>query len=157
LDFAPSDVRGHCAVSGEWATAAAAGTVLRSEESQVLIDLDQDGHEQTGWVLFYLHLVPAEDIQPGLVLAQGDPVGYPSCEGGLADSSHVHIARRYNGEWMAADEPVPMVLSGWKAVNGLGQYEGELVKGDLTRQACECWEDEKNGLVSDNVRLDAEK
>jgi murein DD-endopeptidase MepM/ murein hydrolase activator NlpD len=155
LDFAPSDVRGHCAVSEEWATAAAAGVVLRSEESQILIDLDQDGYEQTGWVLFYLHLVPADDIQPGRILARGDPVGYPSCEGGLADSSHLHIARRYNGEWMAADGPVPMVLSGWRAINGLGQYEGELVKGDLVRQACECWEDEKNGLVSDNARLDA--
>ena len=41
--------------------------------------------------------------------------------------------------------------SGWRAVAGLGQYEGELAKGDEIRQACECWEDEKNGLVSDNV------
>jgi hypothetical protein len=117
--------------------------------------LDGDGHEQTGWVLYYLHVTAGEELQPGTRLAQGDPVGYPSCEGGLADSSHLHIARRYNGEWMAAAGPVPMLLSGWRAVGGTGQYEGELVKGADVRQACECWEDAKNGLVSDNVVLNA--
>lgn len=47
-----------------------------------------------------------------------------------------------------------MVLSGWTTVAGLGQYEGELVKGSQVREACECWEDEKNGLISDNVVLE---
>jgi murein DD-endopeptidase MepM/ murein hydrolase activator NlpD len=154
LDFAPPDVRGHCAVSNERATAAAPGLVLRSGDGKMTIDLDGDGHEQTGWVLFYLHVVPADHVQPGTVLAQGDPVGYPSCEGGMADSSHLHIARRYNGEWLDAGGPVPMVLSGWTTTSELGAYDGELVKGDQVREACECWEDEKNGLVSDNVVLD---
>jgi LysM repeat protein len=157
LDFAPTDVRGHCAISRERATAAAPGLVLRSGDGQVLIDLDGDGHEQTGWVLFYLHVTPAENVQAGTRLAQGDVVGYPSCEGGVADSSHLHFARRYNGEWMAADGPLPMVLSGWTAVGGVGQYEGRLVKGNEVRQACECWEDEKNGLISDNVTLEKER
>jgi LasA protease len=157
LDFAPPDVRGHCAVSNERATAAASGLVLRSGDGKVYIDLDGDGHEQTGWVLFYLHVVPADGIQPGTSLAQGDLVGYASCEGGMADSSHLHIARRYNGEWLDAGGPVPMVLSGWTAVSGLGAYEGELVKGSQVREACECWEDEKNGLVSDNTVLEAEE
>ena len=153
LDFAPPDVRGHCAVSGERATAAASGLVLHSGDGQVLLDLDGDGYQQTGWVLFYLHVSPGEGVQPGTRLARGDPVGYPSCEGGVADSSHLHFARRYNGEWMAAGGPVPMVLSGWQAVAGPGEYEGRLVKGDQIREACECWEDEKNGLVSDNAVL----
>jgi LasA protease len=157
LDFAPPDVRGHCAISGEWATAAASGLVLRSGDGQVLIDVDGDGYEQTGWVLFYLHITPAEQVQAGAMLAQGDAVGHPSCEGGIADSSHLHIARRYNGEWMDAAGPVPMVFSGWKAVAGLGQYEGDLVKGDQVRQACECWEDEKNGVISDNRVLNTER
>ncbi len=154
LDFAPPDVRGHCAISGEWATAVASGLVLRSGDGQVLIDVDGDGHEQTGWVLFYLHVTPGEQVQAGATLAPGDPVGHPSCEGGIADSSHLHIARRYNGEWMDAAGPVPMVLSGWEAMAGLGQYEGKLLKGNQIRQACECWEDEKNGVVSDNRVLD---
>jgi len=155
LDFAPPDVRGHCAISDERVTAAAPGLVLRSGDGKVYIDLDGDGHEQTGWVLFYLHVVPAEHVQPGTTLAQGDLVGYASCDGGMADSSHLHIARRYNGEWIDASGPVPMVLSGWTAVAGLGAYDGELIKGNQVRQACECWEDAKNGLVSDNEVLDA--
>ncbi len=117
------------------------------------MDLDWDGYEQTGWVLFYLHLVTDDDLQPDTVLAQGDPVGRPSCFGGEGNSSHLHIARRYNGEWMAADGPVPMVLSGWRPVNGPAPYEGELVKGDEVRQACECWEEDVNGIVSDNTVL----
>ena len=96
---------------------------------------------------------PADNLGPGTILAQGDPIGHPSCKGGLANSSHLHIARRYNGEWMAADGPVPMVLSGWTAVGGAGQYDGELVKGSEVRQACECWQDDKNGLLSDNIVL----
>jgi murein DD-endopeptidase MepM/ murein hydrolase activator NlpD len=150
VDFAPPDVRGHCAVSAHPALAAAPGMVLRTHETQILVDLDGDGHEQTGWALFYLHATPVEGLEPGTRVAEGDPLGYPSCEGGLANSSHLHIARRYNGEWLAADGPVPMALSGWQAVAGLGKYEGKLVKGDQVREACECWEDEKNGLTSDD-------
>ncbi len=75
----------------------------------------------------------------------------------MADSSHLHIARRYNGEWLDAGGPVPIVLSGWTAVAGLGAYDGELVKGKQVRQACECWEDDKNGLVSDNAVLDVSR
>jgi LasA protease len=150
LDFAPPDVRGHCGVSGEWATAAAAGLVVRSGDGQVLVDLDGDGHEQTGWVLFYLHMATEGRVKAGTILARGDPVGHPSCEGGTAVSSHVHIARRYNGEWIAADGPLPMILSGWRPANGLVEYEGQMVKGSDTRQACECWDEKINGIVSDN-------
>lgn len=150
VDFAPPDVVGHCAVSQEWATAAAPGLVLRSEDGQVWIDLDEDGYEQTGWVLFYLHVASQDRVRAGTKLARGSRVGHPSCEGGAAESSHLHIARRYNGEWIAADGPIPLVLSGWRAINGLAEYEGKMVKGDQERQACECWEVEVNGIVSDN-------
>jgi hypothetical protein len=30
-------------------------------------------------------------------------------------------------------------------------YEGTLNKGSETRTACECWQDEINGLISDNA------
>jgi LasA protease len=153
LDFAPPDVMGHCGVSGQWATAAAAGLVLRSGDGQVLIDLDGDGDEQTGWVLFYLHVADEGRVEAGTVLARGDRVGHPSCEGGAAESSHVHIARRYNGEWIAADGPVPMVLSGWRPLNGVAEYEGQLVKDGEVRDACECWDQEVNAIVSDNAEL----
>ena len=151
VDFAPPDVRGRCGVSAQWATAAAAGKVIRSGDGQVLIDLDGDGYEQTGWVLFYLHMADEGRVAAGTQLARGDPVGHPSCVGGAAESSHLHIARRYNGEWIAADGPVPMALSGWRPVNGLAEYEGTLVKGSDVRQACECWDEKVNGIVSDNA------
>ena len=154
LDFAPPDVQGHCAISGQWATAATGGLVLRGQDGQVLLDLDGDGNEQTGWVLFYLHMVPGEDVQPGVWLEPGAAVGHPSCEGGKAKSSHLHFARRYNGEWMLADGAVPFVLSGWRAVKGQGPYEGKMVNGAQERVALEVWEVEQNGLVSDNAALE---
>jgi hypothetical protein len=43
-----------------------------------------------------------------------------------------------------------MVLSGWTAHEDVAPYEGWLTKGDQTRIACECWEDDYNGLISDN-------
>ena len=153
VDFAPPDVMGHCGVSGQWATAAASGLVLRSGDGQVLIDLDGDGYEQTGWVLFYLHIASEGRVQAGTRIARGDPVGHPSCEGGAAESSHLHIARRYNGEWIAADGPLPMVLSGWRSVNGVVEYEGQLIRGGDARQACECWDAKQNAIVSDNAEL----
>jgi hypothetical protein len=40
------------------------------------------------------------------------------------------MARRYNGEWIPADGPLPFVLSGWQAKAGLQSYEGWLIKDD---------------------------
>jgi hypothetical protein len=38
----------------------------------------------------------------------------------------VHIARRYNGEWIDADSAVPFNLEGWIVRNGSAPYEGTL-------------------------------
>jgi hypothetical protein len=59
------------------------------------------------------------------------------------------LARRYNGEWMAADGPVPMVLSGWQVKAGLAQYEGTMVRDGVTKTACECWDEALNALVGE--------
>jgi hypothetical protein len=96
----------------------------------VVIDLDGDGFEQTGWVMFYLHIATSERIPVGVSVETDDPIGHPSCEGGSATGSHVHIARKFNGEWIAADGPLPFVLSGWKAAAGSRVYQGTLTKGD---------------------------
>jgi hypothetical protein len=40
------------------------------------------------------------------------------------------IARKYNGEWVAADGPLPFTLNGWVAQNGDTTYKGGLVRGD---------------------------
>jgi hypothetical protein len=42
----------------------------------------------------------------------------------------VHLARKFNGEWLEADGPVPMVLSGWQAVADERSYYGSLVRGE---------------------------
>ena len=116
-----------------------------------MIDLDGDGHEETGWVLFHLHVASEGRVPVGTHLNQGDYIGHPSCEGGYSESMHLHFARKYNGEWIAADGPWPLVLSGWVA-GGPGDYEGTLTKeGELPKTACQCWDDAVNGMVSDNA------
>jgi hypothetical protein len=74
----------------------------------------------------------------GKVLQVGDPVGHPSCEGGQTTGTHVHIARKYNGEWIPADGAIPFNLEGWVAHNGSVAYEGTLTKGGRTIIACTC-------------------
>ena len=57
-------------------------------------------------------------------------MGYPSCEGGRSTGTHVHLARKYNGQWIPAASPVlPFNLSGWIPVDGEKAYEGLLVRG----------------------------
>ncbi len=129
LDFAPSNSNG-CGTSYAWVVASAAGLVVRSADGVVMLDLDGDGHEQTGWNLLYLHIAAADRVPVGTWVEAGDRLGHPSCEGGIATGTHVHMARKYNGEWIAADGPLPFVLSGWRAHAGLQPYQGTLTKGD---------------------------
>ncbi len=131
LDFSPVTGEATCAVSARWATAVAPGVITRAARNAVALDLDGDGYEQTGWVLVYYHLAASELITPGTVVAQDERLGHPSCEGGRATGKHVHIARKYNGEWLPADGPLPFTLSGWRAVADSRNYQGSLVKDGL--------------------------
>jgi len=116
----------------------------------VQIDLDGDGNIQTGWVLLYLHVALDinRPVQVGQRVNEGDVIGYASCEGGLSNSSHLHLARRYNGEWMEAGGPVPMNLSGWVVQPNLTPYEGTIAKDGQVKTACQCWDVEKNLIVN---------
>jgi hypothetical protein len=135
LDLSPVTGEGVCAVSRLWATAAASGVIARSGDNAIALDLDGDGYESTGWVLLYYHLAE-QDLQPaGLSVAVDDPLGHPSCEGGRATGKHVHLARKYNGEWLLADGPLPFVLGGWIARADERNYYGTLVKGDQIASA----------------------
>lgn len=138
LDFAPSTVVSGCAVSEDWAVAAAPGLVVRSENGVVVLDLDGDGREQTGWALLYLHIASDHRVAAGAFLQAGDLIGHPSCEGGTATGTHIHLARKYNGEWILADGALPFTLSGWRALAGTKPYEGALVKDGETVLACPC-------------------
>lgn len=129
IDFAPSSVAHGCAPSELWATASASGVITRIGNGVMVIDLDGDGKEQTGWALFYLHLLPLGSLEEEDWVTQGQIIGKPSCEGGHATGTHIHIARKYNGEWIPADGPLPFVLDGWQVGAGEDPYEGTLTKG----------------------------
>jgi LasA protease len=138
VDFAPPAETGGCVQSNHLVVAMADGVVVRSEPGVVMLDLDGDGDERTGWVLLYLHIATAGRVSVGRTLKRGDPIGYPSCEGGTATGTHVHVARKYNGEWIAADSAIPFNLDGWVAHNGSQPYAGSLTRGGLTVIACSC-------------------
>jgi LasA protease len=138
LDFAPASSESGCQKSNAWVVASASGLVVRSGGGVVVLDLDGDGYEQTGWVLLYLHVSNESSVPVGTWVGKEDHLGHPSCEGGMATGTHVHIARKYNGEWIAADGPMPFTLSGWVAHAGEAAYKGTLTRGEETVTACTC-------------------
>ncbi len=149
LDFVPGGEQNGCYDSDEWVRAAAPGRVLRAENGEVMVDLDDDGFEGTGWALLYMHIASRDRVPVGTWLEAGDKIGHPSCEGGFSDGTHVHIARRYNGRWMEADGPVPFVMDGWTPTSYGREYDGALVKGDLYREAWGSGRDsELNGIIA---------
>lgn len=138
IDFAPpADALG-CIQSDEWVLTSASGRVARAADGAVMVDLDGDGYEQTGWVLFYMHIAARDRVAVGAQLKTGDRIGHPSCEGGVSQGTHTHFARKYNGEWIPADGPIPFVLDGWVS-QGLGsEYDGTLTRNGVTLEACDC-------------------
>lgn len=147
LDFTPPGELLGCYDSEAWIASVASGTVVRSGDGVVVVDMDGDGLEQTGWTILYLHVATTDRAAVGARLAPGDHIGHPSCEGGFSNGTHLHIARRFNGQWIAADGAIPFVLAGWRAVSTLQEYNGMLVNGNIIIEACECRE-AKNGLVA---------
>ena len=84
------------------------------------------------WTVLYLHIASRDRVPAGTVVRAGDRIGHASCEGGTATGTNLHIARKYNGEWVAAGGPLPFILSGWTAHYGSAAYKGSLTKGDKT-------------------------
>ncbi|GAB4566599.1 MAG: hypothetical protein Fur0017_05700 [Anaerolineales bacterium] len=130
IDFAPAAAKSGCVPNDAWVVAAAPGLVVRSENGVVMVDLDGDGYEQTGWNLLYLHLATKDRVPVGTFLETNDRIGHASCEGGVSTGTHLHFARKFNGEWVTADGPIPFVMSGWRVVAGEEPYKGQLVNGD---------------------------
>lgn len=138
LDFSPPNEAsyGFCYTARFPTTSVAKGKVLRIANGAVVIDLDEDGNEGTGWTILYLHIVQDESLQLGQTVEAGDVLGYASCAGGYATATHLHIARRYNGEWIPADcvqcpstvAAPPFIMGNWRAIGLANQaYQGFLV------------------------------
>lgn len=140
LDFAPPlNASGGCIPTNEWALAVGDGVVVRVDTGVAVLDLDGDGNERTGWDILYLHLATDGKVKLGQKVKAGDPMGHPSCEGGHATGTHVHLARKYNGEWVpAGNGPLPFTLDGWVAADGSAPYLGTLAKGGKVVRACTC-------------------
>jgi hypothetical protein len=148
VDFAPpeppEDIRlaqGSCYVSPNWVTASAPGVIARSGNGYVVLDLDGDGNEHTGWTLVHLHIDNYQIIAPGATVQLGDKLGHPSCEGGFSNGTHLHIARRYNGEWIpvsceecAPGVSVPPFMLGEWTMQG---FTGQEYQGFMTRNTAE--------------------
>lgn len=142
VDFAPPAPpdeliaqQGYCYISPFPVTAVASGVIARSGSGYVVLDLDGDGDEHTGWVVTYLHISSQGVVASGTRVQVGDPLGYPSCEGGVSNATHLHISRRYNGEWIPADcedcpdstTTPPFVMSEWRVFLTTGEYQGTMV------------------------------
>ena len=128
LDFAPPTETSGCEITSEWASAVAPGIIARSEPGLIELDLDGDGDFRTGWVLLYLHLGTQNKTSSGTLVETGDHLGHPSCEGGESTGSHIHIARKYNGEWIPAAGVIPFEMDGWVAQSGAVEYQGTLTR-----------------------------
>jgi murein DD-endopeptidase MepM/ murein hydrolase activator NlpD len=124
-----------CVISQEWVVAVADGPIVRSGNGAVVQDIHGDGLEQTGWTVLYMHIDNNERVQNGAYLKAGERIGHPSCEGGFSDGTHVHLARRYNGEWIPADQDIPFILDGWTSSGTGREYDGYLKLGERSIEA----------------------
>ena len=165
VDFAPprpSDeliaLQGACYVSPYLVTAVAPGVIARSGDGYVILDLDGDGDETTGWTIVYLHIDNHEVIAPGTRVKTGDRLGHPSCEGGFSNGTHLHISRRYNGEWIPVEcedcmpgAVVPPFTLGEWTLHGYPrqEYQGYMTHagGEGTRQADQMREFQDNKVM----------
>ncbi len=118
IDFAPVTGEPPCAISRAWLRA------LRRRDRDPLGEWDFAAgpggwnRQTTGWELLFMHVSKQDRPAVGTRLKTDDPIGHPSCEGGLASGTHVHIARLYRGEWIGAGDAFPFLFSGWRVLAG---------------------------------------
>ncbi len=137
LDFAAPGEPNGCVPAEAWVLSASDGVVVSAENGAVVVDLDGDGHAETGWSLLYMHMAADGRVSAGTQVQVGDRIGHPSCEGGLSNASHLHFARRYNGEWIPADGRTPFNLDGWISSSTGDEYDGYLTRGE---EFVEAWD-----------------
>ena len=141
LDFAPPGPAMGCTTNNDWVVAVRDGIITSTGLGNVFLDVDledgtlADGLEQTGWVVLYMHVESRDRVPAGTRLKAGDRIGHPSCEGGVSTGTHVHIARKYNGEWIPADQNLPFVMDGWTSHGGGYSYNGFLERNGQSIEA----------------------
>lgn len=143
IDLAPPDQSEiACYTSAYPVRAVTDGQIVRSNNGAVVIDLDGDGLEQTGWNIFYLHIASVGRVGEGIWIEAGDIIGYAACEGGFSTATHLHLARKYNGHWVPAycvtcgESFNNLTLSDWEVIGYVGQeYQGEMHRGGVIRKA----------------------
>jgi hypothetical protein len=84
-----------------------------------------------------MHIETRDRIQSGTYVYAGERIGHPSCEGGFSNGTHVHLARKYNGEWVSADGSIPFNLDGWISSGNGNEYDGYLTRGSTVLEALE--------------------
>ena len=142
LDFAPGRTGLGCLQSDDWVVAVADGLINRADQGRVIQDLDNDGNEGTGWIVLYMHIEGRDRVQAGTYLKAGERIGHPSCTGGYSTATHFHLARRYNGEWIPADQAqsgigLPFILDGWVSSGDGIEYDGYLKRDGESIEALE--------------------
>ena len=138
LDFAPPKEELGCVQNDAWVVAMADGIIVRADNGAVVQDLDGDGFFQTGWSIFYMHIETRDRVAIGTFVRTGERIGHPSCEGGISTGTHVHLARRYNGEWIETTGATPFVMDDWVPVGTGVLYDGYMQRGDQQVEACQC-------------------
>ncbi len=150
VDFKPKDQAGSCWTSADWTIAAAPGRIIQAENGRVVENLAGTDFQGNGWSLLYMHQASDGRVEIGTNLKMGDHIGHPSCEGGAAETSHLHFARLYNGQWIpAADPKVPLVLSGWLFHGAQQEYDGTMTRGSDVREAADAQVPDQNGVTAD--------
>ena len=149
IDFAPPLATPGCSESTDWVTAPSNGIITRIGPGLLAQTVGEGDTELAGWTLVYAHLrTDTFMLRVGQHVQAGERLGHPSCDGELeATGTHLHLARKYNGEWIPADGPLPFLLSGWEATSEHRAYQGKLVERSSGRviTACAC---EKNNQIS---------
>ena len=135
LDFAPFDDDLGCRPGDDWVVAVADGIVTRADHGAIIQSIDGDPYDQTGWAILYMHIDMKNSVELGTKLHAGDKIGHPSCEGGVSTGTHLHIARRYNGEWISADQSLPFIMDGWVSQGSGYEYEGLMIRDDQSVRA----------------------
>jgi murein DD-endopeptidase MepM/ murein hydrolase activator NlpD len=134
VDFAPGGFNG-CTPAREWELAAAPGRIVQVEQGRVMLNVSGETFQGAGWTVMYMHVYNGGRVAKGSYVVTGDRIGHPSCEGGYAQATHLHIARMYNGQWMSVGSNAPFDLGGYTFRPSGNEYDGTMTRNGVVHPA----------------------